>query len=92
MLNQPSFDIVLNLYNSYSDDQKVELIKLLYLLLPKERKKMANDFLRDKQLEVNFGKCEINATNVYQVNLQNPDQVADVLSAIALHIRSEKSD
>lgn len=90
MLNQANFDTVLNLYNSYSDDQKVELFKLLYFLLPQAHKEMAKNFLvTDKQLEVNFGKCQVSAKTFYQVNLQSADQMADVLSAIAAQIRSE---
>jgi hypothetical protein len=46
------------------------------------------------------GNCQLSANTVYQVNLHNADQMADILRAIALRavpeaiaakIRSEKS-
>lgn len=38
-----------------------------------------------------IGNCQLSANTVYQVNLHNADQMADILRASAAKIRSEKS-
>lgn len=84
---------VLGLCQSLSDEEKAEILKSLYPSLPPDTKAELLKHLLDKeqQLQVTFGNCQIRAQTVYQLNLQNPQHMADILAAIATNIKSENT-
>lgn len=61
-------------------------------LNPEEKAKLIKHLLGEPGLQVVIGSNQVNATTVYQVNLNSPDQISAILDAIAKKISSNDSD
>lgn len=53
--------------------------------------KLIKHLLGEPGLQVVIGSNQVHATNVYQVNLNSPDQISTILDAIAKKISSQNS-
>ena len=53
--------------------------------------KLIKHLLGEPGLQVVIGSNQVHATNVYQVNLNTPDQISTILDAIAKRISSDDS-
>ncbi|MBC6435604.1 hypothetical protein FM036_40130 [Nostoc sp. HG1] len=53
--------------------------------------KLIKHLLGEPGLQVVIGSNQVHATNVYQVNLNSPDQISTILDAIAKKISSQDS-
>lgn len=69
-------------------------MKNIYPSLPPEKKgELLKFFLgNDEQIQVTFGNSQVTASTVYQLNLQNPEQMADIIGAIADRIRGDRNN
>lgn len=73
------------------DDFLKELMEKSDRLDAEERAKLIKHLLGEPGLQVVIGSNQVHATNVYQVNLNSPDQISTILEAIARKISSDDS-
>ncbi|NEU77656.1 hypothetical protein [Nostoc sp. UIC 10630] len=73
------------------DDFLRELMEKSDRLDADEKAKLIKHLLGEPGLQVVIGSNQVHATNVYQVNLNSPDQISTILEAIAKKISSDDS-
>lgn len=76
------------------DNEDVDLEKLMNQsdrLDAEGKAKLIKHLLGEPGLQVVIGSNQVHATNVYQVNLNSPDQISTILDAIAKKISSQDS-
>lgn len=77
------------------DNGDVDLEKLMNQsdrLNAEEKAKLIKHLLGEPGLQVVIGSNQVHATTVYQLNLNNPEQISTVLEAIAKKITSNESN
>jgi hypothetical protein len=67
---------IFELCETLSSDKKAQLVKRL---------------LADQSIQVVFGNSQMHADTIYQINLSDREQMADILKAIASRISKEPS-
>ncbi len=67
---------IIELCETLSSDKKAQLVKRL---------------LADQSIQVVFGNSQMHADTIYQINLSDREQMADILKAIASRISKEPS-
>ncbi|BDI20978.1 hypothetical protein ANSO36C_67800 (plasmid) [Nostoc cf. commune SO-36] len=77
--------------NNDENDFLKELMEKSDRLDAEERAKLIKHLLGEPGLQVVIGSNQVHATNVYQVNLNSPDQISTILDAIARKISSDDS-
>ncbi|MCG6135174.1 MAG: hypothetical protein MET45_10985 [Nostoc sp. LLA-1] len=74
------------------DDDLEKLMENCDRLDAEGKAKLIKHLLGEPGLQVVIGSNQVHATNVYQVNLNSPDQISTILDAIAKKISSEDDD
>lgn len=77
--------------NKGEDDFLKELMENSDRLDAEGKAKLIKHLLGEPGLQVVIGSNQVHATNVYQVNLNSPDQISTILDAIARKISSDDS-
>ncbi|MGF1981461.1 MAG: hypothetical protein RMY30_038560 [Nostoc sp. CmiSLP01] len=77
--------------NKGEDDFLKQLMENSDRLDAEGKAKLIKHLLGEPGLQVVIGSNQVHATNVYQVNLNSPDQISTILEAIARRISSDDS-